>query len=925
MTMLFPKGSEWRKWDLHVHTPYSVEQHYGDGNDPEVWEAYISDLEKLSPDFKVLGINDYLFIDGYERLLKEKNENGRLKNIDLLLPVVEFRISKFSGVDFGGLKRINLHVIFSNEISPDVIKSQFLNGLQQSYKLEPGAEGSAWSGVITKESLGALGASIKASVPKDQLQHYDADLIEGFRNLNLDEKSIINQLEENSFLKGKYLLAIGKTEWDSLKWSDSSISSKKDIINKSDIVFVASESIERFNTAKEKLKSQSVNHLLLDCSDAHYYSDSQEKDRIGNCNTWIKSDPTFEGLKQIVHEPERVQIHSNQPDDKAGYQVIDRIEINDDLILNTSIDLNVNMNSIVGGRSTGKSVLLTAIAQKLKTERPIEFPHHKLEYREFVKKVSNSISVYWKDGEQNNDREIEFFQQGYMYDLATSELKLSKLVKNILKNKGKGDLLEGYSAKKTELKKSISTYITDLFQVISDIRLRSSELSDKGDLKGVQDEINRLQDKMEELDSLSLSEQERHDYEQNKKIIERATNTCSLLEKDLTGIQRLREVSLVKQDIEYEFSTISEISRIRVNNLYSKLKKDIDAKWAAGLDESMSEVNLIIDSENQKIAAAQQDHNYIKASQAYANSAQLNEIHDRIKEQKTKLSEIESVTVVVRALRDQKDQLIKKILSDHKSYFDSTVKLLSKLSSSQDELKIEAKCSFKSKRYRETLEGSLNLQGAANRNIVDYQYENDGKFIEHQAKILNSLINNSLSLKGGYTNQSLASALLTECFYDISYDLIYENDNFKTMSDGKKAFVVLKLLLDFSDKKCPILIDQPEDDLDNRAIYLDLVKYFKKKKIQRQVILATHNPNIVVSADSELVIVANQHGIKNENNEGKKFAYKTGSLEHSSPKEQDNIVVLDAQGIREHVCDVLEGGGDAFKLREQKYAIKHGA
>jgi len=63
----------------------------------------------------------------------------------------------------------------------------------------------------------------------------------------------------------------------------------------------------------------------------------------------------------------------------------------------------------------------------------------------------------------------------------------------------------------------------------------------------------------------------------------------------------------------------------------------------------------------------------------------------------------------------------------------------------------------------------------------------------------------------------------------ITYDIIYE-DTFKKMSEGKKAFVVLMLLLDFSNKDCPILIDQPEDDLDNRAIYKDLVKYLKNKK-----------------------------------------------------------------------------------------------
>jgi predicted ATPase len=55
-----------------------------------------------------------------------------------------------------------------------------------------------------------------------------------------------------------------------------------------------------------------------------------------------------------------------------------------------------------------------------------------------------------------------------------------------------------------------------------------------------------------------------------------------------------------------------------------------------------------------------------------------------------------------------------------------------------------------------------------------------------------------------------------ENWFSLSYELTYQNDSFNEMSDGKKAFVILKLLLDFSNKKCSILIDQPEDSLDNR-------------------------------------------------------------------------------------------------------------
>ena len=145
---------------------------------------------------------------------------------------------------------------------------------------------------------------------------------------------------------------------------------------------------------------------------------------------------------------------------------------------------------------------------------------------------------------------------------------------------------------------------------------------------------------------------------------------------------------------------------------------------------------------------------------------------------------------------------------------------------------------------------------------------------------------------------------------------------FKEMSSGKQAFVILKLLLDFSDKTCPILIDQPEDSLDNRAIYSDLVKYIRGKKKKRQIILVTHNPNVVVSADAENVIVANQQGNDSYNENDNKFQYVNGALENSFPKNLKSRTVLSSQGIREHVCEILEGGKEAFEKRERKYGFK---
>ena len=308
MTSKYPKGAEWRKWDLHVHTPYSIYQKYGADNDA-TWEKFISDIENLPEEYAVIGVNDYLFLDGYQKLIDEQKKNNRLQNLTLF-PVVEFRIEKFAGVEFGDLKRINLHVIFSNELSVETIKSQFLNTLEQSYVLETGEP---WTRAITLESVEELGASIKASVPPEKLPDYDTDLNEGFNNLNVKEDQIFTSLKKDCF-KDKYLTAVGKTEWADLKWTDASIATKKSIINSADIVFTSAESVEAFIKSKDQLKKQNVNDLLLDCSDAHDLSDSGDKDRIGKCYTWLKADPTFEGLKQVIIEPEeRVFIGDKPP------------------------------------------------------------------------------------------------------------------------------------------------------------------------------------------------------------------------------------------------------------------------------------------------------------------------------------------------------------------------------------------------------------------------------------------------------------------------------------------------------------------------------------------------------------------------------------------------------------------------------------
>ena len=97
----------------------------------------------------------------------------------------------------------------------------------------------------------------------------------------------------------------------------------------------------------------------------------------------------------------------------------------------------------------------------------------------------------------------------------------------------------------------------------------------------------------------------------------------------------------------------------------------------------------------------------------------------------------------------------------------------------------------------------------------------------------------------------------------------------------------------------------------------------KKKKKHRQIIIVTHNPNLAVGADAEEVIVANQDGQeRGRENKKYKFEYISGALENTFElQEAQEKAILFRKGIRQHVCEVLEGGKEAFQKREQKYSF----
>ena len=140
----------------------------------------------------------------------------------------------------------------------------------------------------------------------------------------------------------------------------------------------------------------------------------------------------------------------------------------------------------------------------------------------------------------------------------------------------------------------------------------------------------------------------------------------------------------------------------------------------------------------------------------------------------------------------------------------------------------------------------------------------------------------------------------------VSYGLEYEDVDIKLLSPGTRGIVLLLLYLsiDTNDER-PLIIDQPEENLDPKSIYQELVERFKEAKTRRQIIIVTHNANLVVNTDADQVIIASRG--EHRKNALPDIFYKSGSLENSE--------------IRAAVCEILEGGKEAFSERARRLRI----
>ncbi|MDD5770163.1 MAG: hypothetical protein PHE25_04280 [Candidatus Gracilibacteria bacterium] len=911
---MFERGSEWRKWDLQVQTIIddgyiSIDSYIDDlkTNNPEKLKKII---EKIGSEelLKKYDSKTYYFTDAVD------DKKTRAKNYaKVFLNYIDIFNENIGAV---GITDHNYY----DEYLLDALVNESKNTI---IKIIPGVEVNV-GGIHTLVFFGSIpygkntySEGIKTFLSKININNPKENGV--LTVSHITNKNLINIVNE---IGGVIIYAhCNSSNGLFQERTKTDRTFLADIFNEQKVNILQSKNKEGADITTAYIRSNNKfisNFNFTLCSDSRCLKDVLSNDNAGNF-TWIKADPTFEGLKQIIYEPtERVIIQSNKPEEKTGYQAIDRIEINSDLINNKEILFNQNLNSIIGGRSTGKSILLASIALKLKLEnKPIFNGESKEKYKDFIDSISKNIRIFWKDGKEEYEREVEYFQQSYMYELAKNTKDLDNVIENILREKGKSKDLDEYRNFTSINSKNISVQVSDLFQIINDLQKVRQLLLELGDKDGVNLEIEKLEKEIKNNTKTEINDSEKQKYDDFKIELEKLQKKIDLNKNDLENIEKLKSHNFIKDNIDYELLVVLDENRkTLINEEYGKLKTAFKENFELKLIEiskSIEKRNLEIDIEIKKIF---EDEIYKKVLLAFNESSQIQEIEDKLKIQKSKLFKIEENINKISSLDKQQNSIIENIKKLYKNFEFKTSEVVDVLSDNVDGLEIKAKINYKENIYRDILSNALDNRTVDNKKYID------GNSTEIFS-LFSDIIKGNLSYRSSYNSETFSKRIMSQCLYDISFDLIYESDNFLEMSDGKKAFVVLKLLLDFSNKECPILIDQPEDDLDNRSIYNELVEYLKKKKKKRQIIVATHNPNVVVTADSEEVIVANQHGNGTPNIDKKKFQYISGSLENTQFLDEAklNISILNSQGINEHVCDIVEGGEKAFEQRKKKYNI----
>ena len=350
----WPRGSDWRRWDLHVHTP---ESQLGTPFCGSTWDEYINVLEEKALESKiaVIGVTDYMSIDGYEKLVEEKNVSDRLKSVDLIIPNIEFRImpNTKSG------KALNLHFLINPSDSDHIDRiKRALKNLKLEYNNE--------SYGCCRDELIEFGRIQNPNLTDDN----DAYKY-GISQFKPDRTVIKNWFDKEMWLRNSSLVGVANGQ-DGVSGLplDGFGAIRDELLKWCDFVFSANPSDRKHYLGyKEGVSKDDIIRQYRSLKPCVHGSDAHDIDSLfkpdGDRFCWIKGDPTFDGLRQILWEPEgRIYVGPQPPQPSDQSQLIRKITFSEtsDWFDTESIDLNPGLVAIIGEKGSGKTAIVDLAA-----------------------------------------------------------------------------------------------------------------------------------------------------------------------------------------------------------------------------------------------------------------------------------------------------------------------------------------------------------------------------------------------------------------------------------------------------------------------------------------------------------------------------------------------------------------------------------
>lgn len=1001
----WPRGSEWRKWDLHVHSPASANFH-GD------WNGFI--IQLANADCEVIGVNDYFSVDGYKELLRRladvtlgdgnkayRDALEKLKS-KTLLPVVECRMTNVVVGKKGSGPSINFHLIFDPTLPLDDIE-RFIKNLQ-----------------VKSQAIGT-----RYSDPKFLQENCQTDFFHALRALRDDQT-----------FRDRFLVWIPYDEYGGIDDIDPQTDAlfKENLIAHADILGSSNRRQADFFLWKDTrfLESDYRNWFgrrkpCIKGSDSHSMNDEvgrlkDHKSKPIEKYCWIKADPTFGGLRQIINEPEdRVYIGRCPPKlaevDHNSTRFLDGVTIRrragsqlNDIWFDCEVPLNGDMVAIIGNKGSGKSALADVLALSGNA-------HCDTEYYSFLRKERFcerngriakhfEVTLRWRDGttvtrslfDKPNLNEVErvkYIPQAYLEKVCTetapgeeSEFQ-SELRKVIFSHITEADRLHKESLdelihyKTEELRERLAAHRAEISSLNSEI----VRLEAKGSVESLV-QLNaqrKLKAKELELHLAAIPAVVEQPTDLPGDQQEGAQRVASLLGAERAALASIEATTTASRELQRLLTEkIAVAKKIdgKITNFeteYRKLTQDtqadlkslsltIDSLITFGVDRSqLAEVTRRLTAEKTAVdlslsadnaeglpmkaeghrvsikqlqetldAPSRRYHGYLGVKAAWEKRKQTIEgagdkadtlayIDAQIEYVKSRLP------FELQTLRDDRSNVARKIhnaiaaIRDvYKELFSSVQQLIEESVIIREGFRLRFVSSIVEQTFqREFFEQYIN-QGVAGSFcgkekgallLAEIRAEFDFNEEEHAIQFIDRISTDlahdvrtpsrspmelAAQLRKHVTSKDVYDYLWSMQYLEPEYSLRLDGKELGHLSPGERGTLLLVFYLLVDKSRCPIIVDQPEENLDNHTVYRLLIPVIKDVKARRQLIMVTHSPNIAVVCDAEQII----HAFIDRKG-GNRVIYSMGSIEEPA--------------LNRHVINVLEGTRPAFDNRGSKY------